>query len=181
MGRSFLLASRRSRHASIRTLEERFVFARCRLGVLVTAGASRGFRLALFLRSENLAFRLEPVVQSKSVNPAALQVQSVGASADAFLDVAGKVKRSWTRLRRVPGDGESGTRRESVKRGLRRSELSNGALSFNTRIGGVEFHYSSQVAIATVSRVVGLERDSVRTRWRPCLCATNEAPLLCDS
>jgi hypothetical protein len=32
--------SGRCRHASIRTLEERFHFARCMLGVLVTAGAA---------------------------------------------------------------------------------------------------------------------------------------------
>src|ERR1700735_1253442 len=34
------MPSGRCRHASIRTLEERFVFARCMLGVLVTAGAA---------------------------------------------------------------------------------------------------------------------------------------------
>jgi hypothetical protein len=36
----FSLPSGRCRHASIRTLEERFHFARCMLGVLVTAGAA---------------------------------------------------------------------------------------------------------------------------------------------
>ena len=36
----FLPPSSHCRHASIRTLEERFVFARCRLGVLVAAGAA---------------------------------------------------------------------------------------------------------------------------------------------
>ena len=36
----FSLPSGHCRHASIRTLEERFVFARCMLGVLVTAGAA---------------------------------------------------------------------------------------------------------------------------------------------
>jgi len=35
-----LLPSGHCRHASIRTLEERFVFARCKLGVLVSAGAA---------------------------------------------------------------------------------------------------------------------------------------------
>jgi hypothetical protein len=34
------LPSGHCRHASIRTLKERFVFARCMLGVLVTAGAA---------------------------------------------------------------------------------------------------------------------------------------------
>ena len=38
--RAFILPSGHCRHASIRTLEERFVFARCMLGVLVTAGAA---------------------------------------------------------------------------------------------------------------------------------------------
>jgi hypothetical protein len=41
----------------------------------------------LFLRSENLAFRFEPVVQVEAVNPAALLVQLIGASANALLDV----------------------------------------------------------------------------------------------
>jgi hypothetical protein len=40
LGKVFLLPSGHCRHASIRTLEERFHFARCMLGVLGTAGAA---------------------------------------------------------------------------------------------------------------------------------------------
>jgi hypothetical protein len=43
-----------------------------------------------------------------------------------------------------------------------------------------QVHISANVAIATLSKVIGLGRDSVRKRLRPCLLRNDKAPLLCD-
>jgi len=46
----------------------------------------------LLLRSQYLCLGSEPVAQAKSVNPAALLVQLVGALTNAIFDVARRVR-----------------------------------------------------------------------------------------